>query len=124
MMKKNGRCLMRTMVYLMLSVSALPPGYAQGIAYAHTNGHEKESLNNGLKTPLQKALKTLEKQHDVSIIYNVKAVENKTTSADLTASSAGVEESLLNILNPAGLEFERVNENVFVVVMPGETSSA
>jgi TonB-dependent starch-binding outer membrane protein SusC len=122
MMKKNGRCLMRTMVYLMLSVSALPPGYAQGIAYAHTKGHEKESLNDGLETPLQKALKTLEKQHDVSIIYNVKAVENKTTSADLTASSSGVEESLLNVLNPAGLGFERVNENVFVVVMPGETS--
>ena len=113
---------MRTMVYLMLSVSALPPGYAQGIAYAHTKGHEKESLNDGLETPLQKALKTLEKQHDVSIIYNVKAVENKTTSADLTASSSGVEESLLNVLNPAGLGFERVNENVFVVVMPGETS--
>ena len=113
---------MRTMVYLMLSVSALPPGYAQGIAYAHTKGHEKESLNDGLETPLQKALKTLEKQHDVSIIYNVKAVENKTTSADLTASSSGVEESLLNVLNPAGLGFERVNENVFVVVMPAETS--
>ena len=121
MMKKNGRCLMRTMAFLMLSVMALPPGYARSMVYAQNNAHDSK-LKDGLKMPVRKALENLETQHDVSIIYNVKAIENKTTSADVSVPSSGIEESLSNVLNPVGLKYERVDDNVFVVVMPGETT--
>ena len=124
MMKKNGSCLLRTMVYLMLSVMALPPGYAQSLAaYADNKSSDNIRPRNELQTSsLQDALKDLEAQHGVHIIYNVKAVEDKGTVVRYHLSSP-VEASLRNMLHPLGLRFEEVKENVYVVMMPGEAPS-
>ena len=125
MIMKNGRsCLRRMMVYVMLSAMVLPPGYAQTTtAYADNKQHERQTTRKEAQTTLQKALKDLEKKHDVHIIYNVKTVENKTVPANDRLPSADIQKALHSILDPLGLKFEQVREDVYVVLMPGEASN-
>ena len=122
-MRNGRRSLRQTMVCLMLLVTALPPGYTQSIAaYADNKTNEGYKPQEESQTTLQRALKNLEQQHDVYIIYNLKAVGNKTVPAQ-RRSGSGIQESLHNVLDPLGLKFEQVKENVYVVVMPGEVAS-
>lgn len=122
-MRNGRRSLRQTMVCLMLLVTALPPGYTQSIAaYADNKTNEGYKPQEESQTTLQRALKNLEQQHDVYIIYNLRAVGNKTVPAQ-QRSGSGIQESLHNVLDPLGLKFEQVKENVYVVVMPGEVAS-
>src|SRR5688500_13175513 len=125
MLMRNGRrSLRQAMVCLMLLVMALPPGYTQSVAaYADNKINDGYKPQNESHTTLQRALKNLEQQHDVYIIYNLKAVGNKTVPADQRSSASESQESLHKVLDPLRLKFEQVKENVYVVVMPGEAAS-
>jgi len=123
-MKKNGYSLKQMLLYLLLSVVAAHSVHSQGTA-AHMNGISDTKMSPELhQTPLSEALKELEVEHNAFIIYNLKAVENRSSAQfKKSGASAGIEESLQNLLDPLGLGYEKVNENVFVVVMPGAVSA-
>lgn len=122
MIKKHGRYLQRMMACLVLSALALPPGFAQNVDAYADNSHNIATTENEKKTSLQQVLKDLERRHNVHITYNIKAVESKVASSAFSESS-GIKESLERVLSPAGLAYEQIKENVYVVLMPGESSS-
>ncbi|MEX2234875.1 MAG: TonB-dependent receptor [Cyclobacteriaceae bacterium] len=120
-MKRNGYSLKKSFFYLLLSVVATHSVHSQGsAAHLNENRNTKNAPRNEMPS-LTQSIKELETKHNAFIIYNLKAVENKK---DLVAhkptSFSGIEESLQNLLSPVGLDYERVDDNVFVIVMPGE----
>jgi TonB-linked SusC/RagA family outer membrane protein len=115
-MKRNGYSLKQLFLYLLLSIVVTHSVHSQGTA-----AHLAKSADDERQTSLSTVLKELETRHDAFIIYNLKAVENRDeVTYKPSLPSAGIEESLKNLLEPIGLHYERVNDKVYVIVMPEE----
>ena len=123
-MKRNGYSLNKILFYLLLSVVATHSVHSQGTA-AHVNGNpDKMVSQNEMTASLKDILTELETKHDAFIIYNLKAIGNKKNIVNYgSLPSAGIEESLKQLLSPLGLDYERVGDKVYVIVMPGDQYS-
>lgn len=118
-MTRKGYSFKRLVFYLLLSVVAAHSVHSQGTAASIKKTDDKIPRIKG-EIPLQQALKEIETKHNAFIIYNLKVVENKRSANDRLASASGLEESLKDVLGPVGLDYEKVTDNVFVIVMPGD----
>jgi TonB-dependent starch-binding outer membrane protein SusC len=118
-MKKNILSIGKYSLCMVLSAFISQGGYSQSTASLADTPADKKSLQKEAQKSLKQALSEIEAQHNAFIIYNLQAVENKfvTGKAD---SSAKIEETLHTLLAPLGLKYERINENVFVIVLPEE----
>ena len=114
------------LLYLLLSVVATHSVQSQGTAANfNESSNVRSSPQNEMRTTLSEALKELEIKYNAFIIYNVKTVANKgDVLYDKSLAVSGIEESLSNLLGPLGLDYERVNDKVYVIVIPGEGYSA
>ena len=117
-MKITGYSLKQLFLYLLLSIVVTHSVHSQGTAADLARNTDDR------RTSLSDALKALEARHNAFIIYNLKAVENRDgVTYNTSRASAGIEESLKNLLEPIGLHYERINEKVYVIVMPEEAYS-
>ncbi len=66
---------------------------------------------------LKQTLAELEARFKVHIIYNAKAVENKQAPRRF-APGPGIEKSLKDLLDPHKLQFEKLKDDVYVIVPP------
>lgn len=121
-MKKNRYALNKMLLYLLLSVLTTQVVHSQGTAAHLESSSVENAVENEFQNPLLTALKELEVKHDAFIIYNTKTVKNKQDQKvdKKCLSLPKIEESLETLLNPMGLDYEKINDNVYVILMPGE----
>jgi TonB-linked SusC/RagA family outer membrane protein len=118
-MTRKGYSFKRLMFYLLLSVVAAHSVHSQGTAASIKKTDDKISRIKD-QISLKEALNEIETKHNAFIIYNLKVVEDKRSTNDRISFASGPEESLKSVLDPVGLNYEKVTDNVFVIVMPGE----
>jgi TonB-linked SusC/RagA family outer membrane protein len=127
-MKINGYSLNKMLCYLLLSVVATHSVHSQGTAAARIEGNPADIkiLEKEMQTSLKDALKELETKHNAFIIYNLKTVENKKDKLVnyISIPFSSIEQSLQSLLEPLDLEYEKINDSVYVIVMPGERRKA
>jgi TonB-linked SusC/RagA family outer membrane protein len=108
--------------YLLLSGAVTHSVHSQGFARTDGRNETDKTPQNRMQSSLREALKALETRYGAFIIFNQRAIENKEdiTVKSQTTSSSGIEESLGHLLTPLGLEYAKIRDHVYVVVMPGE----
>jgi TonB-linked SusC/RagA family outer membrane protein len=72
---------------------------------------------------LKQTLAELEERFKVHIIYNVKAIENKQAPQRF-APGRGIEKSLKDLLGPHKLQYEKLKDDVYVIVLPKSDKQA
>ncbi len=115
-MKKVVRHLGRWLCIVTVSGAgtALP---AQPYAMATAAATSAQSQPREDAKSLKQTLTELEARFKVHILYNAKAVENKQAPRDF-APGPGIEKSLGDLLGPHKLQYEKLKDGVYVIVLP------
>jgi TonB-linked SusC/RagA family outer membrane protein len=94
---------------------------AQLVAAAHLPAQQQPAAPQAV--PLKELLGQWEKQYNATIVYKTDLVRNKTAVAP--ASAGNLEELLTNTLAPAGLGFQKLRADYYVLVAakPGNAQS-
>jgi TonB-dependent starch-binding outer membrane protein SusC len=112
----------RLIFLLSFTALGLSSGFSQSTASLAGNSAATGILKKNLEKPLKQALGEIETQYKAFIIYNLRAVENKFVATPIEAP-ASIEELLHKLLEPLDLKFERINSNVYVIVLPEQDNS-
>jgi TonB-dependent starch-binding outer membrane protein SusC len=111
-LKRPGR---RATLCLALSASLLSQSsFGQSFAFNQTRLAQPASERIGSKS-LKQALSELENRFHVFFIYESRLVEEKKILLNASTSDQ-LEESMKSLLTPHDLKFEKVKENVYVIV--------
>lgn len=119
-MKKNILSFGKFSLCVVLSAFMSRGAYSQSTASLADTPADNKMLKKELNKPLKQALSEIEAQHNAFIIYNLQSVENKFVSGKATEGER-IEESLETLLTPLHLNFEKISENVYVIILPGES---
>jgi TonB-linked SusC/RagA family outer membrane protein len=121
-MKKVVRHLGRWLC--IVTVSGASTGLpAQPYAMATPAASSAQGQPRETAKSLKQTLAELEERFKVHIIYNVKAIENKQAPQRF-APGRGIEKSLKDLLGPHKLQYEKLKDGVYVIVMPKSDKQA
>jgi TonB-linked SusC/RagA family outer membrane protein len=94
--------------------TALP---AQPYAMATPTAMSTQGQPREAGKSLKQTLAELEERFEVHIIYNANAVENKQAPQHFVPGQ-GIEKSLKDLLGPHKLQYEKLKEGVYVIILP------
>ncbi|HEX8531775.1 MAG TPA: SusC/RagA family TonB-linked outer membrane protein, partial [Cytophagales bacterium] len=121
-MKKAVRHLGRWLC--IVTVSGASTGLpAQPFAMATPVASSAQGQPRETAKSLKQTLAELEERFKVHIIYNVKAIENKQAPQRF-APGRGIEKSLKDLLGPHKLQYEKLKDDVYVIVLPRSDKQA
>lgn len=125
-MKRKGYALNRIFLYLLLPLVVAHSVHSQGTAADITGKSAEKAFQKDTKSPLGEALSELEKKHDAFIIYNLTTIDDLKVPAgrNSLSSASGLDESLSELLHPVGLTYDKVNNNIYVIVRAGDSHEA
>jgi TonB-linked SusC/RagA family outer membrane protein len=115
--------LPETMFCVLAALIFFPPdsSHAQTVASNRQQPREvRQSEKSGTKITLQEALERLSKEHGIIFEFSDNLIKNKSVDMELLKPSKKLESTLLRILEPLSIKFERYGQNSYLIFAPAK----
>ncbi|WP_229312028.1 SusC/RagA family TonB-linked outer membrane protein [Larkinella punicea] len=100
----------------ILLLFGLRPGWSQSLALASTMRQKPVETPRGTVRQLKDVLNDLKNTYGVDIMFELRAVEGFTVTAEAINPKATLEKNLGNVLRPLGLRYKKVNSSSYLVI--------